>query len=268
MGRHGSGAGSSFCKAGRKLKGKVSPSIVVFAWTPTTMRSPSRGHNTPTRSGRGTSADQPRPKDQGPADRSPLPHGLMVAKLGQRQSRQQVARDLACAPATVIRTWWRYRDWGEEGLLDQRSGNGRVKVDFPLPGRVVTGAAQGPHRLRLAAADLDEGVSLPGHPATPCTAPSLWTGAAHRRRCAWTMSPGRAARPSWAWPALGVEPFRYHVLVIWVLGCKIMLNAVDPEYCRRATAGRRPETGKIPSPRNRLSRERVPRTAFGIRGEP
>lgn len=54
---------------------------------------------------------------------------LMIAKLGQGLSRQQVARDLGCAPATVVRAAWRYRDRGEEGLLDQRAGNGQIKVD-------------------------------------------------------------------------------------------------------------------------------------------
>jgi len=54
---------------------------------------------------------------------------LMIVKLAERLSCQQVARDLGCAPASVVRTWKRYRAGGEEGLLDQRAGNGCTKVD-------------------------------------------------------------------------------------------------------------------------------------------
>jgi len=53
----------------------------------------------------------------------------MIVKLADGLSRQQVARDLGCAPATVVRTWHRYRKGGEERLLDQRAGNGPAKVD-------------------------------------------------------------------------------------------------------------------------------------------
>ncbi|HVP66484.1 MAG TPA: IS630 family transposase [Anaeromyxobacteraceae bacterium] len=54
---------------------------------------------------------------------------LMIAKLGQGLSRQQVARDLQCAPSTVVSAAKRYQELGEEGLLDQRAGNGQPKVD-------------------------------------------------------------------------------------------------------------------------------------------
>jgi transposase len=54
---------------------------------------------------------------------------LMIAKLGQGLSRQQVARDLACAPSTVVKAARRFADDGEEGLADQRAFNGIAKVD-------------------------------------------------------------------------------------------------------------------------------------------
>jgi transposase len=54
---------------------------------------------------------------------------LMIAKLGQGLSRQQVARDLACVPSTVVKAARRFTEAGEEGLLDQRAFNGFPKVD-------------------------------------------------------------------------------------------------------------------------------------------
>ena len=54
---------------------------------------------------------------------------LMIAKLGQGLSRQQVARDLACVPSTVVKAARRLIETGEEGLLDQRAFNGKAKVD-------------------------------------------------------------------------------------------------------------------------------------------
>jgi len=54
---------------------------------------------------------------------------LMILKLDQGISRQQVARDLRCAPATVVGAAKRYLAGGEDGLLDQRAGNGQPKVD-------------------------------------------------------------------------------------------------------------------------------------------
>ena len=54
---------------------------------------------------------------------------LMVAKLGQGLSRQQVARDLACWPSTVVKAARRFVEAGEEGLLDRRAFNGDRKVD-------------------------------------------------------------------------------------------------------------------------------------------
>jgi len=54
---------------------------------------------------------------------------LMIAKLGQGLSRQQVARDLACVPSTVVKAAHRFAAGGEEALLDQRAFNGKAKVD-------------------------------------------------------------------------------------------------------------------------------------------
>lgn len=54
---------------------------------------------------------------------------VMIAKLAQGLSRQRVARDLSCAVSTVVGAAQRYQSRGEEGLLDQRAGNGRSKVD-------------------------------------------------------------------------------------------------------------------------------------------
>lgn len=54
---------------------------------------------------------------------------LMIAKLGQGLSRQQVARDLACVPSTVVKAAKRYVEGGEDALLDQRAFNGEAKVD-------------------------------------------------------------------------------------------------------------------------------------------
>lgn len=54
---------------------------------------------------------------------------IMIAKLGQGFSRQQVARDLACVPSTVVKAAKRYIAGGEEALLDQRVFNGEPKVD-------------------------------------------------------------------------------------------------------------------------------------------
>ena len=54
---------------------------------------------------------------------------LMIAKLGQGLSRQQIARDLACWPSTVVKAARRFAEAGEEGLLDQRAFNGVAKVD-------------------------------------------------------------------------------------------------------------------------------------------
>jgi len=54
---------------------------------------------------------------------------IMIAKLGQGLSRQQVARDLACVPSTVVKAARRFAESGEDGLLDQRAFNGVRKVD-------------------------------------------------------------------------------------------------------------------------------------------
>lgn len=54
---------------------------------------------------------------------------LMIAKLGQGLSRQQVARDLGCWPSTVVKAARHYAEAGEVGLLDQRAFNGTPKVD-------------------------------------------------------------------------------------------------------------------------------------------
>lgn len=54
---------------------------------------------------------------------------LMIAKLGQGLSRQQVARHLGCVPSTVVKAARRFEELGEDGLLDQRAFNGPTKVD-------------------------------------------------------------------------------------------------------------------------------------------
>jgi hypothetical protein len=53
----------------------------------------------------------------------------MIAKLGQGLSCQQVARDLACVPSTVVKAARRFAWGGEEALLDQHPFNGKTKVD-------------------------------------------------------------------------------------------------------------------------------------------
>ena len=53
----------------------------------------------------------------------------MIAKLGQGLSRQQVARDLACVPSTVVKAARRFLEAGEAGLFDQRAFNGKAKVE-------------------------------------------------------------------------------------------------------------------------------------------
>jgi len=57
---------------------------------------------------------------------------LMIAKLAQGLSRQQVARDLGCWPSTVVKAARRFAEAGQEGLLDQRAFNGPTKVDAPF----------------------------------------------------------------------------------------------------------------------------------------
>lgn len=52
----------------------------------------------------------------------------MIVKLAEGLSRQQVARDFRCAPATVVRVWKRYVVGGEGALLDQRAGNGSPRA--------------------------------------------------------------------------------------------------------------------------------------------
>lgn len=71
----------------------------------------------------------------------------MVAKLGQGLSHHQVARDLACAPSTIVEAARRFDEAVEEGLPDQRVFNGAREGE--------AGAAFGPSRFRLAADQLD-----------------------------------------------------------------------------------------------------------------
>lgn len=54
---------------------------------------------------------------------------LAVAKVGRGLSRREVARQLCCAPSTVVSAVQRYRAHGEEGLWDGRARNGTSKVD-------------------------------------------------------------------------------------------------------------------------------------------
>ncbi len=51
---------------------------------------------------------------------------IMIAKLGQGLSRQQIARNLACIPSAVVKAARRFAEAGEEGL---RALNGFGKVD-------------------------------------------------------------------------------------------------------------------------------------------
>lgn len=54
---------------------------------------------------------------------------LMAAQLSAGTSRNQVARNLNCAPSTVVATAAKFIAEGVAGLLDHRAGNGRKKVD-------------------------------------------------------------------------------------------------------------------------------------------
>ncbi|WP_439099281.1 IS630 family transposase [Corallococcus exercitus] len=54
---------------------------------------------------------------------------LAVAKVASGQSRAQAARELLCAPSTVVSAVQRYQESGRDGLLDKRAQNGRRKVD-------------------------------------------------------------------------------------------------------------------------------------------
>ena len=49
---------------------------------------------------------------------------LMIAKLGQGLSRQQVARDLACVPSTVVKAARRFLEAGEGACC-----NGQFRVE-------------------------------------------------------------------------------------------------------------------------------------------
>ena len=67
---------------------------------------------------------------------------LMILKLDQGLSRQRIARELQCAPATVVAVAKRFLELGEDGLLDQRAGNGEMKADERFKaelGRVLLG---------------------------------------------------------------------------------------------------------------------------------
>ncbi|WP_375742085.1 helix-turn-helix domain-containing protein [Corallococcus interemptor] len=54
---------------------------------------------------------------------------MAVAKVASGQSRAQAARELLCAPSTVVAVVQRYQESCREGLLDRRAQNGRRKVD-------------------------------------------------------------------------------------------------------------------------------------------
>lgn len=54
---------------------------------------------------------------------------LAVVKVGSGLSRREVARQLCCAPSTVVCAVQRYLLHGEEGLWDRRAKNGTAKVD-------------------------------------------------------------------------------------------------------------------------------------------
>ncbi|WP_338270582.1 helix-turn-helix domain-containing protein [Corallococcus caeni] len=54
---------------------------------------------------------------------------MAVAKVASGQSRAQAARELLCAPSTVVSAVQRYQESGRVGLLDWRAQNGRRKVN-------------------------------------------------------------------------------------------------------------------------------------------
>jgi hypothetical protein len=113
--------------AGRTLNGKVNPSIVGVARPPTLMEEPF-----PWTTYLGW-IDRPRRRLIGrlrrTKDHRTALRFLMILKLQQGLSRQRVARDLQCAASTVVAAAKRFLELGEEGLLDQRAGNGQPNVD-------------------------------------------------------------------------------------------------------------------------------------------
>ena len=62
---------------------------------------------------------------------------LMIAKLSLGLGVVEVARMLDVAISTVSKAASRYLESGEEGLLDQRRGNGAAKVDAAFRKRVI-----------------------------------------------------------------------------------------------------------------------------------
>ncbi|WP_233607179.1 helix-turn-helix domain-containing protein [Corallococcus sp. AB018] len=54
---------------------------------------------------------------------------LAVVRVGSGLSCREVARQLCCAPSTVVCAVKRFRMHGEEGLWDRRAENGTAKVD-------------------------------------------------------------------------------------------------------------------------------------------
>jgi transposase len=57
---------------------------------------------------------------------------LMIARLAQGPSRNQVARELGCAVSTVVAAAQRYVADGVAGLYDRRAANGKPKVNDPF----------------------------------------------------------------------------------------------------------------------------------------
>ena len=53
----------------------------------------------------------------------------MILELDQGVPRQRIARDLQCAPATVVAVAQRFLSLGDDGLLDQRAGDGELKAN-------------------------------------------------------------------------------------------------------------------------------------------
>ena len=137
-------------------------------------RSPSRGQDTPTGSRRATATDPARTKDQGPVRRPPV---LMIAKLGQGLSCQQVARDLAGAER-----WVRVGHHPGRGVLlgRQRSlscwspvGQPRRQGPCPLSSEslLFSGCRGGRCRIRTCDPCRVNRLKVVGRPTPPLSSP-------------------------------------------------------------------------------------------------
>lgn len=60
-----------------------------------------------------------------------------VAKVGRGVSCTRAARELMCAPSTVVSAAHRYRKLGRDGLRDRRAENGRQKADSAFDSKLA-----------------------------------------------------------------------------------------------------------------------------------